>query len=213
MSTTNKAELKLKIASTAAGMFSKQGYKQVKTDDIARQCGISKRTLYEVYKSKEAIFTDIVESNFRETTRKLDEIINRIINVDDVDFQKELENILRVSSDNSKRFSKTFFTDIRTYIPHVWEKIVEFREEKYKKNFRVIFKKGQEKGVFRNDINKEIAYLLHYHTVRNIAMPEVINTLPMTATEIIGDIYKILFTGVLTEDARKNYNCKDNNDV
>ena len=53
--TDYKLSLKDRILDTAMKAFAEQGVKAVKMDDIAASLGISKRTLYEIYDTKEQV--------------------------------------------------------------------------------------------------------------------------------------------------------------
>ena len=53
--TDYKKALKGRILKTAMKAFLEQGIKAVKMDDVAQMLGISKRTLYEIYKDKEEL--------------------------------------------------------------------------------------------------------------------------------------------------------------
>ncbi|MEI2387783.1 TetR/AcrR family transcriptional regulator [Breoghania sp. JC706] len=51
------------ILEAAKDLFLTRGYGKTTTDDIAAQCGISKRTLYRLYQSKIDLFAGIIESH------------------------------------------------------------------------------------------------------------------------------------------------------
>ena len=51
------------ILETAKDLFLTRGYGKTTTEDIAAQCGISKRTLYRLYQSKIDLFAGIIESH------------------------------------------------------------------------------------------------------------------------------------------------------
>lgn len=60
-STNYRLETKKKIRSVALKLFLKKGIRQVKMDDIANELSISKRTLYELYETKEDLLMDVVK--------------------------------------------------------------------------------------------------------------------------------------------------------
>jgi len=53
--------IKDRIKQSAKEKFCYYGFKNVRTDDLAKSVGISKKTLYEHYASKEALFEEIFE--------------------------------------------------------------------------------------------------------------------------------------------------------
>lgn len=57
-----KEEAKKRILEVATRIVLEKGYQHVRMDDIAREAGISRPTLYLYYKNKEALFLEIVRS-------------------------------------------------------------------------------------------------------------------------------------------------------
>jgi AcrR family transcriptional regulator len=57
-----KEEAKRRILEVATRTVIEKGYQQVRMDDIAREAGVSRPTLYLYYKNKETLLTEIIES-------------------------------------------------------------------------------------------------------------------------------------------------------
>lgn len=53
-------EKKIKVLRAAMELFGRFGFKKTTVDEIADRAGISKRTMYEVFKSKERILADLL---------------------------------------------------------------------------------------------------------------------------------------------------------
>lgn len=193
-----------RILDTSRRVFAKNGYKNVKTDALAKEIGISKRTLYEYYDSKEAIFTAVVENDIEDTKVKMSEIIRRMEN-DTIDFIEELKNIWDIVCDKTREYTTIFYSDMQKYTPGLWDRMEVFKDELIKRDFYLITSIGVKKGCFRNDINEHVAFLMYYHSVRNIMTPDVLSNLPLTAQDVLGNIYEIMFMGILTEEARVKY--------
>lgn len=63
-----RATLRKDVILTAArAQFLEQGFSETSMDAIARAAGVSKATLYVYFENKEALFADLVESEFRTT--------------------------------------------------------------------------------------------------------------------------------------------------
>lgn len=55
-----------RILTAAQGVFSEKGFRAAEVQDIAERAGVSKATIYKVFKSKDEILVVIVEENFRQ---------------------------------------------------------------------------------------------------------------------------------------------------
>jgi TetR/AcrR family fatty acid metabolism transcriptional regulator len=60
----DKAEKKRKILDAALGVFVDKGFSNVVINDIARSAGIGKGTVYEYFKSKEELFSELLKYLF-----------------------------------------------------------------------------------------------------------------------------------------------------
>ena len=69
------------IVARAASMFETQGVKSVRIDDIASELGMSKRTLYEMFDSKEALLKECMRHLFVEKQEKMWQEIERLPDV------------------------------------------------------------------------------------------------------------------------------------
>ena len=66
-----KDVIKSRIIGAALIVFSKKGYHDSKIDEIAKEAGLSKPTLYKYIKSKEDILLAISESSIQQTEKSL----------------------------------------------------------------------------------------------------------------------------------------------
>ncbi len=195
---------KNKILYGAREQFLKFGYSNVTTDSLVKELGISKRTLYENFSSKEVLFEEMINLMLDELTQKINAIIlkmeNPVCNI-----INELKNLWALYSDSSTSITKELFEDIKKVNPKIFQKIEEFRSQQMGKNFDKIVELGKNRSVFRSDINYNIVFLVHFHSVQNILKPEILYQLPLSCTDVISEIYDILLKGVLTNKGRKLY--------
>ncbi len=85
---------KEKIRAAAMELFIKQGYYATSISDIAKQAGISKGLLYNYYKGKEELLSEMVEARIKEVVEIMEEAF--ILNTP----RKQLEHIINGAIDN-----------------------------------------------------------------------------------------------------------------
>jgi hypothetical protein len=102
------------------------------------------------------------------------------------------------------KFTNQFWIDMQRNAPSVWKCCDDFRIEKVRKSAEMIIHEGIRKGFFRGDLNEEIIVLLYLSAVQNLMTPDVLAHLPVTMQQLFESIVKIIFEGILTEDARAN---------
>ena len=143
-------ELKERIIENASMLFLRNGIKSMTMSDIANEMGISKRTLYEVFRDKE----DLLEECLDYQHTKADKEIKRLTE----DSENVIDTLIRLYAQNFHQVfsvSKSLINDLKKYHGHLFRKIEERRKEGIY-DFIPLLKKGVEQGLIRNDINFEI---------------------------------------------------------
>jgi len=148
-------------------IFTSYGVK-VSTDEISRMLGVSKRTLYEFFDSKENLIYECV--NF--TLAKIQTLI-------DAHFSENTNNVIEklfpMSNPKLQEMlvgDNRFLEDVRRLYTDIHRQTMEKRIESLKKYIINIIREGMEDGVFLPDINPEIIvdviFTIHRVTVNKL---------------------------------------------
>lgn len=118
MHTDNKE----RVTTVAMRLFLQRGIRSVRMDDIAHECGISKRTLYEMYKDREALIEESLSKYIAEA--KLSNIEN----------SKAAENILHAfwlvfTNNNPYGITHTIVEELKRYYPKLMERLLIMSHE------------------------------------------------------------------------------------
>lgn len=137
------------IIDNATEAFINYGIKSVTMDEIASSTGISKRTLYQLFKDKEELLLGTIINSQIEMRKFVEDILQQTDNV--------LEIILRCYKYSVRQYQKTdkrFFEDLVRY-PEAYKILLRGQQRDTSQTI-AFFKKGVEQGLFRGDINFEI---------------------------------------------------------
>jgi len=198
-------EVKDKILKIAREEFARLGYRNVRTDELSQKIGISKRTLYEHFRTKEELFESIIDLELERTKSFVENIIEYVEQNPQANLIEEINKIWQLDADSAIKFTREFFDDLQKYTPHLWDKIYQFRQKVIERNFSRIFKIGVEQGLFRSDVNAEVLFHMHLTLVQNLVTPTMIMRLQASPKEILETIFSVIFRGVLTDSARQKY--------
>lgn len=189
------------ILNLAGEQFFNHGFSKVTTDELAAELGMSKKTIYKYFPSKERLLEEVVDVNLA----RMKTGAEKIIYDDDMEFVPKLETLLTfVARHVSRILKKPFLSDLQKHAPHVWRKIEAFRKQMIHTRFSKIIQEGVAEGVFRTDVDQEIAVLVIFSAIHGIINPETLSNLPVTADEAFKSITKMIIEGLLTEEARNN---------
>ena len=147
--TAYKKLLKGRILETAMKAFAERGVKAVRMDDVAQMLGISKRTLYEIYRDKEELLYQGVMHFDQEAKKSMNAFIQQASSVMDIILEAYKRRVLRTGTVNP-----LFYEDIQKY-PKVTDYLIKEREHAYDQ-FLGFLQRGVREGYFRDDINYEL---------------------------------------------------------
>jgi len=140
-----------RITEEAAIMFRTYGIRAVTMDMLASQMGISKRTIYEVFKDKDELLRGVLKWMTRKQAEVMKKIFSESENVVEAIFK-----MLDMMNNHFRNMSPAFQMDIKRYHNEIREKIREANDMPYYGNNAEIIRRGIKEGVFREDIDIEI---------------------------------------------------------
>lgn len=94
-------ENKNQFLKKATELFIEHGSKTLTMDDVAREFGMSKKTLYQKYKNKEALLEDVLTFKLNEVIEKLQQLDAKIENAVERMFCRDEHIEKAVQSNNS----------------------------------------------------------------------------------------------------------------
>ena len=181
---------KEQIMMTALDLFSQHGIKSVSMDDIARNMGISKRTIYEFFEDKETLLVKGIEYNHKKMKQVLTELEEGPYSV--------VEEIILFYEECMKRprwYNRKFYDDLKRY-PKALE-LNEKNKAEFSKKCMKLFSRGVKEGAFQKGINFEIVTLLAKEQIK------MIRPTGAFLNHSVSEVYKtVLFTflrGICTE--------------
>ena len=190
---------KERIIEVAYGLFFKYGISSVTMDHIAKQCGMSKRTVYEYFADKNELISSIIIYGHRKESQKIREIMT-----DDSNALTILLCIYERNSEFIGNVNKTFFTDLKRLYPKIANEFVDIRKS-HRQDLAKVLALGQEQGLIRSEIDAKILSLLLFKLMNAIGSMED----EISGEFTIADVHAIgidcFLRGILTENGTKLY--------
>jgi|SRR5579883_2847971 len=197
-------EIKQRITEKARDWFYQYGFSKVTMDELAAELGMSKKTLYKYFTSKEQLLWEI----YKITTDDFKSSAENIYADAKTDFVDKLALVLQKNCNTTSQWSKTFLTDIQKHARDIWEEVEKFRQESIMGRFGKFFSEGVAKGFFRNDIDQNLTLIIYTKMIQGLINPDVLSQIPYSAAQVYDAIIKIVYEGVLTDAGREQYRAK-----
>ncbi len=144
-------QLRDQVVAAATRRFNRHGFKSVTMDDIARELGMSKKTLYQVVSNKVELIDLTLECDMTRDNAMVTEA--RQSATDAVD---EMLRIARYFTEQMMDTSPAAIYDLQKYYRPSWERLDAHHNGKMIEHVRANLRRGQEEGIYREDLHREL---------------------------------------------------------
>lgn len=200
MEVQNDIEPKERILELAKDRFFKSGFNKVTLDELSGELGISKKTMYKFFPSKE----DLVKTIVWMMLRRIEKEVKRITE-QDKPFVHRLGDLIFYIGSTIGKISKSFQNDMKRFAPLIWAEVERYRQEHVVGKVVAMIRQAKQENVFRKDINDEVIVMMLSTCFQNILTPEVLAEHAFSPKEAMYTIFHVIFEGALTEEARKEF--------
>ncbi|MFI3304632.1 MAG: TetR/AcrR family transcriptional regulator [Rikenellaceae bacterium] len=161
-----------KIIKLASQMFTTEGIKAVRMDDIARRAGISKRTLYEMFGDKEELIYLAISYHYDRCEEENESIGRQAPNVI-IAFLMVIQNVIQ-NSDTNWLLHKT----LRRFHQSTYQRIDDERRTKHQASLKIGLEYGVEMGEINPVANVDLAITMIDTIVTSVTMESHQHPLP-----------------------------------
>lgn len=152
-----------KILEGAGKLILKYGIKSMTMDDIARELGVSKKTIYLYVKDKNDLIKQVIELDMQMDHESICEIQSRNLNAIDESFEI-FKNIVSHIGD----VSPNILYDLKKYYPDAYNMHRDFMWTFSKNCVEQNLKKGIEEGLYRHEIKTDLIATNYILMIMNI---------------------------------------------
>lgn len=171
------------------------GLHSVSMDEIALHSGISKKTLYENFQSKEILVNTIVQQLISKISKYI-----RVCAAISPNAITEMKNFFSFLLDLAETLTPAFMRDLKKYYPEAYVQLRVFRNSSIMPFIQQCFQRGIEEDLFRSDIDKTTAGWLYGWQIQNVLEGE---TYLPDVKKTISDINDLFLHGVLNAKGLK----------
>ncbi|MCU4176741.1 TetR/AcrR family transcriptional regulator [Carboxylicivirga sp. N1Y90] len=188
------------IVARTFDLYRQYGIKSVSMDDVSRELGMSKKTLYQYVKDKNEL-VDLVLLYLKQFLKDSfsvfhDESLNAI--EQHFEFRKRMEP-------KTGRYQPTFLFDLKKYYPAHLQEVKNVKIDTiYNANISNL-KKGKQEGYYREDIDESIIARINvsYHVYTFDPGNGLFTDAEVTDHKTFAEVYKYHFRGICTEEGMK----------
>lgn len=171
-------------------------------DDISRDLGISKKTIYQYFKDKKDLVNNIVQVHINEDIAQFKRAMS--------EGENSVHSLIIVSQclrDSLKDIKANIMHELHKFYPDAWMMFEDFKVNVMKESLISVIKRGQQEGYFRPEINAELMAVLRIEQVQIFMMNKEL--LPRDQTSLVEVQYQLFdhfIHGLFTIEGYKLFN-------
>ena len=132
-------------------MFLRFGIKSLTMDDVARELGISKKTLYQFVENKDDLVFKVVQQHVED-----EKIRSECFQQDAPDAIEEILTVIRHVQAEMQRIKSNILFDMQKYHREAWNAMREYQRGHLHRMVRENLERGIREGLYRTDFNVDI---------------------------------------------------------
>lgn len=195
------ATLRLRVLAAARAALFAHGYSALTMDDLAAELGMSKKTLYQHFATKEALIGAALDAFAAEVRADADQILaDRRLS-----FAEKLRGLTGGILQRLAKLQPHVLRDLQRFAPALYRKAVELRGKNLPYIFGRLLEQGQLAGKVRDDLDTDFAARFLLHAMQGVMQPETLDQLHLAPHEAFERAMNVFFGGLLTPAGRKDY--------
>lgn len=188
------SEIKDKILTEAELLFMRYGFKSITMDDVARELGVSKKTLYQFFSDKNDLVNQCVE-HYLET---LNTMCCSVVENKDLDAISVMLQISEQMNAMIRQINPSSMFDLKKYFKPAWDKLEADRRSFIKRVIQDNILLGVKKGLYRKDLDAETVSRIYIYLVGFLTNPDNYDQEGMDIKEMHLEIVKYHLRSIST---------------
>lgn len=142
---------KMELLERAGIVFMKYGVKSVTMDDLCREIGVSKKTLYKYFEDKTDLVVSIIAAKI-----EMDKLACTAFTLDAENAIDSLVSISKFVIQQLANINPSVFMDLQKHYPEAWKMLHDHKWEFVLKNIHDNIVQGKNENLYRENLNPQI---------------------------------------------------------
>ncbi|MBL8018867.1 MAG: TetR/AcrR family transcriptional regulator [Leptospirales bacterium] len=174
-------------------LFLSRGFHRVNTDEIAQSVGISKRTLYRYYSSKEKLISAVIDHFKAKMRGRIDEVLARTDLVAMERFQMVITHVAEMIS----RISPDLMLDLERERPDIFQDMMTFRASNIR-SLAGVLREAQKQGAIDPRVDVDFAIDMLLASINGLLNPKYLMAHSISFDQGLAKIHAIFLQGIET---------------
>jgi AcrR family transcriptional regulator len=180
--------------------FARFGVRTITMEDLARQAGISKKTIYQEFEDKKDLVKAVFAAILEQDRKRLAFILEQGDGV--------IEHLVQTSKMMRERLTSInplVILEVQKYFPEAWNLFESFKQETIQQDLIKVLERGKELGYFRPEIDSRVLARVRLTQVTTAFDPKNFAEPDYNLVEDQMIILDHFLHGIFTEKGRQAY--------
>ena len=187
----------LEVIQKAGQLFMRYGIKSMTMDEIARQMGVSKKTLYQFVDNKKDLVKKVMLQHIDMQQCNIQGVFGEQSNAIDA-----LMDMTKVVGSNMKELHPSIMFDLKKYHPEAFAILQEHKQSFIYRNIKNNLEIGMKSGLYRDNLNPELLTYLSLSMVNSIMDPENLVKEDFSYADLHAEMMRYHIRGIASAEGR-----------
>jgi AcrR family transcriptional regulator len=190
-----------RVLEAAREQFFASGFSLITMDDLAAAVGMSKKTLYQLFPSKEAL----LETLITERAQEMRQAWQAIAQDSAASTPDKLRRTIAMVVSRLADIQPAFVFSLKRHAPEQYRRVQALRRQNLQLFLGQLLAEGRARGVVRADLNERLVVEMLLETLHALLEPETLQRLELMPARAAGLLLDLLCQGLLTEKGKTAY--------
>lgn len=186
-------EKEKEILQQSAEIFGRYGIKSITMDELSRQLGISKKTLYQYFHDKNDLVDKTIGLMIERNNCNMRSIMQKNMNA-----VEEMFEVYRYVGERVRSHNQSLEFDLQRYYPQIYRTMRDMHRSKTLEAIKNNLAKGIQEGYYRVDINIDIIAKLNLLRMEYFMQTDLISMEELHSNEFFHEVFKYHIYGVIS---------------
>ncbi|MCB0617139.1 MAG: TetR/AcrR family transcriptional regulator [Saprospiraceae bacterium] len=186
------------ILKRTESLFMRYGIKSITMDDIAKELGISKKTLYQFVENKADLIKKIVYQHIQEEKKEIESIRSHANNA-----VEEVLALAKYVVQALRQMAPTTVYDLQKYYHDSWKLLESLHQQHVYSVIRENLETGIRQGLYRPDIDPDIVAKLYVGKTFLLVNEEVFPLRDYTRERLLHEFFLYHLHGICSPKGRE----------
>lgn len=195
------SSLSERILTQARTSLFSYGYSAFTMDDLASELGLSKKTLYVHFPSKDAILVAVLDQFAAGVRSEAEALLEN----ETMKFAEKLRAFATGLIARLRQVTPAVLRDLQRFAPQLHAHVEELRSKNIPYIFGRFVETGQKEGAVRADIDPVFAGEYYLHAMQGLMQPATLQRLGIGPELMLERALRLFFGGLLTPAGQRDY--------